>query len=99
MNLKETEELFNALNDAGIRLGFGRDACTNIPNLGDPDDTGWHLMLHDEGLFEGREEAFKCILEERGLEWKPEEFLGWTHISIYRPGYEFTGWVSNNYKP
>lgn len=61
----------------------------------DPDDTGRHLTLHDEELLKGIEEAFKRILEERGLEWKPEEFLGWTHISIYRPGYEFTGWVSH----
>jgi len=43
-------------------------------------------------------DAFNRILMERGLEWKHEEFLGWTHISIYRPGYEFTGWVSYNYK-
>jgi len=56
-------------------------------------------MLHDEGLFEGREGVFNRILEERGLEWKHEEFLGWTHISIYRPGYKFKGWVSNIYKP
>jgi hypothetical protein len=91
MNLKDVDELFNAFNEAGIRMGFGRDACTNIPNPDDPDDTGWHLMLHDDRLFEGMEEAFKRILEERGLEWKPEEFLGWTHISIYRPGYDFTG--------
>ena len=58
----------------------------------------WHLMLHDEGLFEGREKTFKRILEERGLKWKPEEFLGWTHISIYRPGYKFPGWKSHYYK-
>jgi hypothetical protein len=41
VNLEDAEELFNALNEAGIRLGFGRDACTNIPNSDDPDDTGW----------------------------------------------------------
>jgi len=98
VNLEDVDELFEALNDAGIALGFGRDACTNIPTPFDPDDTGWHLMLHDEGLFEGREEIFKRILEERGLEWKPEEFLGWTHISIYRPGYKFKGWKSHGYK-
>ena len=98
MNLEDVDELFEALNDAGIRLGFGRDACTNIPNPFDPDDTGWHLMLHDEGLYEGREEVFRRILMERGLEWKPEEFLGWTHISIYRPGYRFPGWKSHGYK-
>jgi len=51
MNLEDIDELFKAFNDAGITLGFGRDACTNIPNPFDPDDTGWHLMLHDEGLY------------------------------------------------
>jgi len=35
MNTEEVGELFKALNDAGVRLGFGRDACTNIPNHGD----------------------------------------------------------------
>lgn len=65
----------------------------------DPDDTGWHLMLRDDWLFEGREETFKRILWERGLKWKPEEFLGWTHISIYKLGYKFKGWKSNGYKP
>ena len=70
----------------------------SIPNPGDPDDTGWHLMLHDERLFDGREDAFNRILMERGLEWKHEEFLGWTHISIYRPGYKFPGWKSHGYK-
>jgi len=99
MNLEDVGELFEALNDAGITLGFGRDSCTNIPNPFDPDDTGWHLMLHDEGLYEGREDVFRRILMERGLEWKPEEFLGWTHISIYRPGYKFPGWKSIYYKP
>jgi len=98
MNLKETEELFNALNDTGIKLGFGWDACSNIPNRGDPDDTGWHLMLHDKGLFDGGEDAFNRVLEERGLEWKYEEFLGWSHISIYRPDYRFPGRKSNMVK-
>jgi len=98
MNLEDVDELFKALNDAGITLGFGRDACTNIPNQFDPDDTGWHLMIHDESLYEGREEVFNRILEERGLEWKPEEFLGWTHISIYRPGHKFQGWKNHGYK-
>ena len=64
MNLEEVEELFKAFNEAGISLGFGRDACTNIPNPYDPDDTGWHLMLHDESLYERREKTFKRILEE-----------------------------------
>ena len=54
MNTEEVGELFEAFNDAGIRLGFGGDACTNIPNPHDPDDTGWHLMLHDERLLEGK---------------------------------------------
>jgi len=98
MNIKETEELFDALNDAGIRLGFDRDACTNIPNPGDPDDTGWHLMLHDERLLEGKEDTFNRFLEERGLEWKHEEFLGRRHVSVYRPGYRFPGWKSHEYK-
>jgi len=53
---------------------------------------------HTEGLFEGREEVFKRILEERGLKWKHEEFLGWTHIFIYRPGHKFTGWKNPGYK-
>ena len=92
MKLEDIDELYETLKDVGITLGFGEDACINIPNPFDPDDTGWHLMLHDESLFEGREELFRRILEEWGLEWKPEEFLGWTHISIYRPGYEFKGW-------
>ena len=35
MNIEEVGELFEAFNDAGIRLGFGGDACTNIPNPGD----------------------------------------------------------------
>jgi hypothetical protein len=98
VNIEEVDELFKAFNDAGITLGFGRDSCTNIPNPFDPDDTGWHFMIHDESLFEGKEGVFKRILEERGLEWKPEEFLGWTHISIYRPGYRFPGWKSHGYK-
>jgi len=55
-------------------------------------------MIHDEGLYEGREEVFRRILEERGLEWKHEEFLGWTHISIIRPGHKFTGWKNPGYK-
>jgi len=55
-------------------------------------------MLHDERLFDGREDAFNRILMERGLEWKHEEFLGWSHISIYRPGYRFPGWKSHGYK-
>jgi len=67
LNMEAVGELFEALNDAGIMLGFGEDACTNIPNLGDPDDTGWHLMLQNERLFDGREDAFNRILEERGL--------------------------------
>ncbi|MBW1728484.1 MAG: hypothetical protein JRJ62_13105 [Deltaproteobacteria bacterium] len=54
---KRLHELFYAFWDAGIALGFGGDACTNIPNPFDPDDTGWHLMIHDERLFDGREEA------------------------------------------
>jgi len=98
MNLEEVDELFKALNDAGITLGFGGDACTNIPNSFDTDDTGWHLMLRDEGLYEGREGVFRRILEERGLELKPEEFLGWTHISIYRLGQKFQGWKNHGYK-
>lgn len=69
MNIEEDEELFEAINDDGIRLGFGRDAYTNIPNPGDSDDTGWHLMIHDEGLFKGREETFNRILKEQGLVW------------------------------
>jgi hypothetical protein len=32
-----------------------------------------------ERLLKGREELFNYILEERDLEWKPEEFLGWHH--------------------
>jgi len=32
------------------------------------------------------------------MEWKPEEFLGWTHISIYRPGYKFKGWKNQGDK-
>jgi len=96
--LEDVDELFEVLNDAGITLGFGRDACTNIPSPFDPDDTGWHFMIHDEGLYEGREEVFRRILEERGLEWKHEEFLGWTHISIYSPGYKFKGWKNHGYK-
>ena len=32
------------------------------------------------------------------MEWKHEEFLGWTHISVYRPGYRFPGWKSNMVK-
>jgi len=44
------------------------------------------------------EEVFRRILEERGLEWKSEEFLGWTHISIYRLGHKFTDWKSHGYK-
>ena len=63
--MEEVGELFKVLNEAGISLGFGRDACTNIPN---PDDTGWRLMFHDERLLSGREDAFNLILEERGLE-------------------------------
>lgn len=98
MNLEDAEEFFNPINDAGIGLGFGRDSCANIPNPFDPDDTGWHLMLHDEGLFEGREDVFKRILEERGLKWKPKEFPGWTHVSIYRPGHRRPGWISHGYK-
>jgi len=30
---------------------------------------------------------------------KRGEFLGWSHISIYRPGYRFPGWKSHGYKP
>jgi len=67
-------------------------------SLKDSDDTGWHLRLHDRGLLDGREDAFNRILEERGLEWKHEEFLGWSHISIYRPGHRFPGWKSHGYK-
>jgi len=65
MNIEDVGAVFNVLNDAGIRLGFGRDACTNIPNPSDPDDSGWHLMLHDERLFDGRAAAFNRILMER----------------------------------
>jgi hypothetical protein len=64
VNLEEVEELFKAFNEAGISLGFGRDACTNIPNPYDPDDTDWHLMHYDESLYERREKTFKRILEE-----------------------------------
>jgi len=59
-----------------------------------PAGTSWS----DERFFDGREEAFNRILEERGLGWKPEEFLGWTHISIYRPRSRFPGWKSHGYK-
>jgi len=95
--MEEVEELFGALNDAGIVLGFGGDSCTNIPNPNDPDDSGWHLMIR-EGVLEGGEEVFRRVLEERGLEWKHEEFLGRRHVSVYRPGYRFPGWVSNMVK-
>ena len=97
MDLEEVEALFEALNDAGIVLGFGGDSCTNIPDPNDPDDSGWHLMIK-EGLLEGRWEAFRRVLEERGLDWKHEEFLGRRHVSVYRPGYRFPGWVSNMVK-
>ncbi len=98
VDLEEVEGLFWALNDAGIVLGFGRDSCTNIPNPSDPDDSGWHLMIR-EGALEGWEEVFRRVLDERGLEWKHEEFLGRRHVSVYRPGYRFPGWVSNMVKP
>ncbi len=98
MNTEEVGEFFKALNDTRIRVDFGRDACTNIPNPGDPDDTSWHLKLHDEQLFKGKEDAFNRILKERGLECKYEEFLGWHHMSIYRPGYKFPCWKSHGYK-
>jgi len=52
----------------------------------------------DERFFDGREDAFNRILEERGLEWKYEEFLGWLYISICRPGYRFQGWKSDMVK-
>ena len=97
VDLEEVEELFGALNDAGLALGFGGDSCTNIPNPLDPDDSGWHLMIR-ECVLEGREEVFRRVLEERGLEWKHEEFLGRRHVSVYRPGYRFPGWVSNMVK-
>lgn len=63
MNLEDVDELFEALKEAGITLGFGMDACTNIPNPYDAIDAGWHLMLRDEGLYGGREEAFNRILD------------------------------------
>jgi len=97
VDLEEVEELFGALNDAGLALGFGGDSCTNIPNPNDPDDSGWHLMIR-EGVLEGWEKVFRRVLEERGLEWKHEEFLGRRHVSVYRPGYRFPGWVSNMVK-
>ena len=97
VNMEEVEELFGALNDAGMALGFGGDCCTNIPNPNDPDDSGWHLMIR-ECVLEGRAEVFRRVLEERGLEWKHEEFLGRRHVSVYRPGYRFPGWVSNMVK-
>jgi len=97
VDLEEVEALFGALNDAGLALGFGGDSCTNIPNPLDPDDSGWHLMIR-EGVLEGREEVFRRVLEERGLELKHEEFLGRRHVSVYRPGYRFPGWVSNMVK-
>jgi len=37
-------------------------------------------------------------LEERGLERKHEEFLGWTHTSVYRPDHKFKGWKNPGYK-
>ena len=79
-------------------VGYFIKIYSYLSNPGDPDDTDWHLMLHDERLFDGREDAFNRILMERGLEWKHEEFLGWTHISIYRPSYRFPGWKSHGYK-
>ena len=97
VDLEEVEALFGALNDAGIVLGFGGDSCTNIPDPSDPDDSGWHLMIR-EGVLDGRWEVFRRVLEERGLEWKHEEFLGRRHVSVYRPGYRFPGWVSNMVK-
>jgi hypothetical protein len=97
VDMEEVEELFEALNDAGIVLGFGGDSCTNIPNPLDPDDSGWHLMIR-KGVLDGRWETFRRVLEERGLDWKHEEFLGRRHVSVYRPGYRFPGWVSNMVK-
>jgi len=52
MNLEDVDTLFKALNDAGMTLGFGRDACTNIQSPSDTDDTGCHLTLYDEGCRE-----------------------------------------------
>ena len=97
VDLEEVEALFGALNDADIVLGFGGDSCTNIPDPNDPDDSGWHLMIR-EAVLEGRREAFRRVLEEQGLDWKHEEFLGRRHFSVYRPGYRFPGWVSNMVK-
>jgi len=97
VDMEEVKRLYGALNDAGFALGFGGDCCTNIPNPSDPDDSGWHLMIR-EGVLGGREEAFRRVLEERGLRWKHEEFLGRRHVSVYRPGYRFPGWVSNTVK-
>lgn len=97
VDLKEVEELYWALNDAGFELGFGGDCCTNIPTPYDPDDSGWHLMIRED-ILEGRMDAFMRVLGERGLEWKHEEFLGRRNVSVYRPGYVFPGWVSNMVK-
>ena len=94
MDLDEVEALFGALGDAGIVMGFGGDCCTNIPDTGDPDDSGWHLLIREDVL-EGRWTAFGRVLVERGLGWKHEEFLGMRYVSVYRPGYVFPGWVSN----
>jgi len=97
MDLEEVDALYEALGDAGIVLGFGGDCCTNIPDPGDPDDGGWHLLIREDVL-EGRWPIFRRVLGERGLEWKREGFLGMRYVSAYRPGYVFSGWVSNTVK-
>ena len=85
MDTRELHELFYAFWDAGIMLGFGRDCVTNIPRGSDPDDTGWHLMFPDMGVFKGRRDIFDRIVETRGLAVKQETHLGRTFTSIYRP--------------
>jgi hypothetical protein len=86
MDTRELYEPFYAFWDAGVALSFGRDCVTNIPSDSDPDDTGWHLMFPGMGIFKGKMDVFKGIVEARGLKVKQETHLGLTHTSIYRLG-------------
>jgi len=87
MDTKSLHELFYAFWDAGGMLNFDQDCVTNILKDSDPDDTRWHLMFPDMGIFKGKMDVFNRIVEERGLAVKQETHLGLTHVSIYRPGY------------
>ena len=75
-------------------LIFGRDCIINIPHHSDLDDTGWHLMLGDMNLFNGKINVSNHILRVRELKVKQETHMG---LDIYQarvPG----SWISGDHR-